>query len=80
MREIFCEEKGENYEKEIGVTEENKRIVIRYDYANYTEYEVYEFDEGQYQKTCYDFYSSDEDYERELKYVEPDDFCDSTTT
>lgn len=78
VNESNAEESQKDYMKEIGVTEENKRIVIRYDYANYTEYEVYEFDEDQYQKTCYDFYNSDEDYERELKYVEPDDFCDST--
>ena len=67
-----------DYMKEIGVTEENKRIVIRYNYSNYTEYEVYEFDEDQYQKTCYDFYNSDEDFQKELAYVGSDDFCDST--
>lgn len=36
VNESNAEESQKDYMKEIGVTEENKRIVIRYDYANYT--------------------------------------------
>lgn len=58
----FTGKSKEEYIQEIGVTKENSRIVMYYQYDNYIQYKVYEFDDTEYRLSYYDFYDDEESF------------------
>ena len=71
----------DEYIKEMGVTKENSKIVMYYQYDNYVQYKVYEFEDTEYQLTIYDFYDNEESFLVPYNYAKKydlDEYFDST--
>lgn len=69
----FCINTGktmEEYVDEMGVTQEDSKIVMCYQYENYTQYKVYEFEETAYRLTYYDFYKDKESFVTPYQFME----------